>query len=177
MIEAYGSIFNKETTSRQGKYRQHSRLPNVDAAEDFYQEALEELDRKPYPSLKEPESLSNTSPNKIPRPRPSRSMILSTAVGLRSWIARGSLRKCMGRSFRSGAGCQYELVAGLNRTITCAICRAQFHELGGASCRQCRRIVCRRHFFRGFFKGRGALCSECLKKNSLANKKPKESSN
>ena len=60
--------------------------------------------------------------------------------------------------------------------ITCAICRAQFHELGGASCQQCRRILCRRHFFRGFFKGRGALCSECLKKNSLANQNPKESS-
>ena len=60
--------------------------------------------------------------------------------------------------------------------ITCAICRAQFHELGGASCQQCRRILCRRHFFRGFFKGRGALCSECLKKNSSANQNPKESS-
>ena len=61
--------------------------------------------------------------------------------------------------------------------ITCAICHAQFHELGGASCRQCRRILCRRHFFRGFFKGHGALCSECLKKNSSAIEKPKESSN
>jgi hypothetical protein len=27
------------------------RLPKVEAAEDFYLEALEELDRKPYPSL------------------------------------------------------------------------------------------------------------------------------
>ena len=27
------------------------RLPNVEAAEDFYVEAQEELDRKPYPTL------------------------------------------------------------------------------------------------------------------------------
>jgi hypothetical protein len=27
------------------------RLPNTDAAEDFYTEALEELDRKPYPTV------------------------------------------------------------------------------------------------------------------------------
>jgi hypothetical protein len=27
------------------------RLPNVEAAEDFYTEAQEELDRKPYPTL------------------------------------------------------------------------------------------------------------------------------
>jgi hypothetical protein len=26
-------------------------LPNVEAAEDFYTEALEELDRKPYPTV------------------------------------------------------------------------------------------------------------------------------
>jgi len=52
--------------------------------------------------------------------------------------------------------------------ITCAICKATFGELEGAACKQCRRILCRKHFFRGFFKGRGVLCSECVKKNSSA---------
>ena len=60
--------------------------------------------------------------------------------------------------------------------ITCAICRAQFHELGGVACKQCRRILCRKHFFRGFLKGRGVICSECIKQTFLANPKPEESS-
>src|SRR5262245_44007187 len=90
-------------------------------------------------------------------------------------MARASLKKCMEGSFKSGTECQDELVPVGIVPVTCAICRAQFHELGGASCQQCRRILCRRHFIRGFLKGRGALCSECLKKNSSANNKPKES--
>ena len=52
VIEAYRFIFNKENKQAvKESIARNLRLPNVDAAEDFYQEALEELDRKPYPSL------------------------------------------------------------------------------------------------------------------------------
>ena len=52
VIEAYGFIFNKENKQAvKESIARNLRLPKVDAAEDFYQEALEELDRKPYPSL------------------------------------------------------------------------------------------------------------------------------
>lgn len=51
-IEAYGYIFNKENKQSVKEIIARSlRLPNVDAAENFYLEAQEELDRKPYPSL------------------------------------------------------------------------------------------------------------------------------
>ena len=52
VIEAYGFIFHKENKQAvKESIARNLRLPKVDAAEDFYQEALEELDRKPYPSL------------------------------------------------------------------------------------------------------------------------------
>ena len=52
VVEAYGFIFNKENKQAvKESIARNLRLPKVDAAEDFYQEALEELDRKPYPSL------------------------------------------------------------------------------------------------------------------------------
>ena len=52
VVEAYGFIFNKENRQAvKESIARNLRLPKVDAAEDFYQEALEELDRKPYPSL------------------------------------------------------------------------------------------------------------------------------
>jgi ABC-type nitrate/sulfonate/bicarbonate transport system substrate-binding protein len=51
-IEAYGYIFNKENKQAVKEVlARNLRLPNLDAAEDFYVEAQEELDRKPYPSL------------------------------------------------------------------------------------------------------------------------------
>ncbi|HXF76026.1 MAG TPA: hypothetical protein VNN13_08030, partial [Methylomirabilota bacterium] len=51
-IEAYGYIFRKENKPAVKEVLMRNlRLPSMDAAEDFYLEALEELDRKPYPSL------------------------------------------------------------------------------------------------------------------------------
>ena len=51
-IEAYGYIFNKENKQAVKEVlARNLRLPNLDAAEDFYLEAQEELDRKPYPTL------------------------------------------------------------------------------------------------------------------------------
>jgi len=51
-IEAYGYIFKKENKeSVKQIIAKNLRLPNNEAAEDFYIEALDELDRKPYPSL------------------------------------------------------------------------------------------------------------------------------
>jgi NitT/TauT family transport system substrate-binding protein len=52
IVEAYGYIFNKENKqSVKEIIARNLRLPNADAAEDFYIEAQEELDRKPYPTL------------------------------------------------------------------------------------------------------------------------------
>ena len=52
MIEAYGYIFNKENKQAVKEViARNLRLPNADAAEDYYTEAQEELDRKPYPTL------------------------------------------------------------------------------------------------------------------------------
>ncbi len=51
-IEAYGYIFNKENKPAVKEVlARNLRLANLDAAEDFYVEAQEELDRKPYPTL------------------------------------------------------------------------------------------------------------------------------
>ncbi len=52
MVEAYAYVFNKENKqSVKEIIARNLRLPNADAAEDFYLEAQEELDRKPYPTL------------------------------------------------------------------------------------------------------------------------------
>jgi NitT/TauT family transport system substrate-binding protein len=52
VIEGYGFIFNKDNKQAVKEIiARNLRLPKVDDAEDFYQEALEELDRKPYPSF------------------------------------------------------------------------------------------------------------------------------
>ena len=52
MIEAYGFIFYKDNKQAVKEIiARNLRLPNLEAAEDFYLEAQEELDRKPYPSL------------------------------------------------------------------------------------------------------------------------------
>jgi len=51
-IEAYGYIFKKENKQAVKEVlARNLRLANLDAAEDYYTEAQEELDRKPYPSL------------------------------------------------------------------------------------------------------------------------------
>lgn len=51
-VEAYAFIFNKENKQQVKEViARNLRLPNADAAEDFYLEAQEELDRKPYPTL------------------------------------------------------------------------------------------------------------------------------
>jgi len=51
-IEAYGYIFKKDNKqSVKEVVARNLRLPNIDAAENFYLEAQEELDRKPYASL------------------------------------------------------------------------------------------------------------------------------
>jgi NitT/TauT family transport system substrate-binding protein len=52
IIEGYAFVFNKENKQAVKEVlAKNLRLPNVDAAEDFYAEALEELDRKPYPTV------------------------------------------------------------------------------------------------------------------------------
>ena len=52
LIEGYAYVFNKENKqSVKEVLAKNLRLPNLDAAEDFYVEALEELDRKPYPTV------------------------------------------------------------------------------------------------------------------------------
>lgn len=52
LIEGYAYVFDKENKQAVKEVlAKNLRLPNADAAEDFYLEALEELDRKPYPTI------------------------------------------------------------------------------------------------------------------------------
>jgi len=52
VVEGYADVFKKENKeSVKEVIARNLRLPNPDAAEDFYLEALEELDRKPYPTV------------------------------------------------------------------------------------------------------------------------------
>jgi ABC-type nitrate/sulfonate/bicarbonate transport system substrate-binding protein len=52
VIEGYGYVFNKENKQAVKEViARNLRLRNADEAETFYLEALEELDRKPYPTL------------------------------------------------------------------------------------------------------------------------------
>jgi ABC-type nitrate/sulfonate/bicarbonate transport system substrate-binding protein len=52
IVEGYAYVFNQENKQAVKEVlAKNLRLPNVDAAEDFYLEALEELDRKPYPTV------------------------------------------------------------------------------------------------------------------------------
>jgi ABC-type nitrate/sulfonate/bicarbonate transport system substrate-binding protein len=52
VVEGYAYVFNKENKQEVREViAKNLRLPNPDAAEDFYLEAQEELDRKPYPTL------------------------------------------------------------------------------------------------------------------------------
>jgi NitT/TauT family transport system substrate-binding protein len=52
VVEGYAFVFNKENKQAVKEVIAKSlRLPSPDAAEDFYLEAQEELDRKPYPTL------------------------------------------------------------------------------------------------------------------------------
>jgi NitT/TauT family transport system substrate-binding protein len=52
VVEGYAYVFNKENKQAVKEVlAKNLRLPNTDAAEDFYAEALEELDRKPYPTV------------------------------------------------------------------------------------------------------------------------------
>ena len=50
VVEGYAYVFDKDNKQAVKEVlARNLRLPNADAAEDFYIEALEELDRKPYP--------------------------------------------------------------------------------------------------------------------------------
>jgi ABC-type nitrate/sulfonate/bicarbonate transport system substrate-binding protein len=52
VIEGYGYVFNKENKQAVKEViAKNLRLSKIDDAEDFYLEAQEELDRKPYPTL------------------------------------------------------------------------------------------------------------------------------
>jgi NitT/TauT family transport system substrate-binding protein len=52
IVEGYAYVFNKDNKQAVKEVlAKNLRLTNVDAAEEFYMEALEELDRKPYPTL------------------------------------------------------------------------------------------------------------------------------
>ena len=95
MVEGYAYVFNKENKQAVKEVlAKNLRLSNVEAAEDFYVEALEELDRKPYPPSRAPEPSSNTSPSKIPRSRRSKPSASSTRLGSRNSTTRVSSRRC-----------------------------------------------------------------------------------
>ena len=177
VIEGYGFIFNKDNKQAVKEIiARNLRLPKVDDAEDFYHEALEELDRKPYPSLEGTRIVIKYVAEQNPKAASIKVEDLVDTSWLKKLDSEGFFEKFMERSFRLSAGCVMNSLSVGIVPITCAICRAQFHELGGVACKQCRRILCRKHFFRGFLKRRGLLCSECVKQSSLVNPKPEESS-
>ena len=91
-------------------------------------------------------------------------------MGAGFWISRFKFKV----KFRKDAKGSL-LFAGI-MPITCAICGAKFHELGGAACGRCKRILCRRHFLRGLLSRQRGVCSECLKSNPSSNDTTKESS-
>jgi ABC-type nitrate/sulfonate/bicarbonate transport system substrate-binding protein len=52
VVEGYAYVFNKDNKQAVKQViAKNLRLPNAEAAEDFYIEAQEELDRKPYPTV------------------------------------------------------------------------------------------------------------------------------
>jgi ABC-type nitrate/sulfonate/bicarbonate transport system substrate-binding protein len=52
IVEGYAYVFNHDNKQAVKEVlARNLRLPNADAAEDFYIEAHEELDRKPYPTV------------------------------------------------------------------------------------------------------------------------------
>ena len=52
VLEGYGYLFNKENKQAVKEViSKNLRLSNVEAAEEFYLEALEEMEKKPYPSV------------------------------------------------------------------------------------------------------------------------------
>jgi NitT/TauT family transport system substrate-binding protein len=52
IVEGYAYVFNKDNKQAVKEViARNLRLPNAEAAEDFYLEAQEELDRKPYPTV------------------------------------------------------------------------------------------------------------------------------
>lgn len=68
MIESYGYVFNKENKqSVKEIIAKNLRLPNADAAEDFYLEAQEELDRKPYPTVEGTRSVLKFVAERVPK--------------------------------------------------------------------------------------------------------------
>ena len=51
-LEAYGYIFNKENKQAvKAVIAKNLRMRNIEDAEDYYEGALEELDKKPYPTV------------------------------------------------------------------------------------------------------------------------------
>ena len=96
-IEAYGYIFKKENKqSVKEVVAKNLRLRNVEAAEDFYLEAQEELDRKPYPTLEWFKIVIKYVAEQTLKPAPSKPKRLSTRAGLSDWTTRIFLTGCTG---------------------------------------------------------------------------------
>jgi hypothetical protein len=78
-------VFNKENKqSVKEVLARNLRLPNVEAAEDFYLEALEEMDRKPYPTLEG----TRTVIKYVAEPNPKVASIKAEDIIDPSWLKR-----------------------------------------------------------------------------------------
>ena len=72
VVEGYAYVFNNENKQAVKEViAKNLRLPNADSAEDFYLEAQEELDRKPYPTLEGTRTVIKYGQSKIPKLLPS----------------------------------------------------------------------------------------------------------
>jgi NitT/TauT family transport system substrate-binding protein len=98
VLEAYGFIFNKENKPAVKEIiARNLRLPKVEAAEDFYQEALEELDRKPYPSLEGTRTVIKYVAEQNPRAASIRVEDLIDTSWLKKLESEGFFEKVYGR--------------------------------------------------------------------------------
>jgi ABC-type nitrate/sulfonate/bicarbonate transport system substrate-binding protein len=85
IVEGYAYVFNKENKQAVKEVlAKNLRLRNTDAAEDFYNEALEELDRKPYPTLEG----TRTVIKYVTEQNPRAASVKAERIVDRSWLKK-----------------------------------------------------------------------------------------
>ena len=97
VVEGYAYVFNKENKqSVKEVIARNLRLPKVEDAEDFYLEAQEELDRKPYPTLEGTRTVIKYVAEQNPKVASLKAEDLIDATWLRSLDKEGFFEKIYG---------------------------------------------------------------------------------
>lgn len=98
VVEGYAYAFNKENRqSVKEIIARNLRLPNAEAAEDFYQEALEEMDRKPYPTAEGTRTVIRYVAERNPKVAAIRAEEAIDASWLKKLESEGFFEKVYGR--------------------------------------------------------------------------------